>query len=193
MRVSSQVVGTALGLLVVNGCSSTDPGGQADGSAGSGGETVASAGSIAGNGGALGGVGGAAGSNPAGAGSRASGSGGVAGANAAGGAGLSSSGGSFRRRRRAVAPLQQRFDYRFDTVGFFTAPERRAALEAAGAAWSNIIRDKRPFGYRSNRRRDDSRSSAGRAPRGGRFRALGRLNQLPICSRMAWTRSWIRG
>jgi hypothetical protein len=34
-----------------------------------------------------------------------------------------------------------RFDYRFDTAGFFEAPERRAALEAAGAIWSRLIRD----------------------------------------------------
>jgi hypothetical protein len=34
-----------------------------------------------------------------------------------------------------------RFDYRFDTAGFFDVPERRAALEAAGAAWSRLLRD----------------------------------------------------
>jgi hypothetical protein len=32
-----------------------------------------------------------------------------------------------------------KFDYRFDTLGFFQAPERRAALEAAAAEWSSII------------------------------------------------------
>ncbi len=34
-----------------------------------------------------------------------------------------------------------RFDYRFDTAGFFDPPERRAALEAAGAIWSRYIED----------------------------------------------------
>jgi len=33
------------------------------------------------------------------------------------------------------------FDYRFDTRGFFDAPERRAALEQAGAVWSAILLD----------------------------------------------------
>jgi hypothetical protein len=32
-----------------------------------------------------------------------------------------------------------KFDYRFDTLGFFKAPERKAALEAAAAQWSAII------------------------------------------------------
>ena len=32
-----------------------------------------------------------------------------------------------------------KFDYRFDTLGFFKAPERKAALEAAAAQWSSII------------------------------------------------------
>ncbi|VEP12758.1 Dockerin type 1 protein [Hyella patelloides LEGE 07179] len=33
------------------------------------------------------------------------------------------------------------FDYRFDTNGFFDAPERRAALEYAGEIWSNLLQD----------------------------------------------------
>ena len=33
------------------------------------------------------------------------------------------------------------FDYRFDTNGFFDAPDRRAALEAAAAQWEAIIQD----------------------------------------------------
>ncbi|GAB4545807.1 MAG: hypothetical protein Tsb0014_40140 [Pleurocapsa sp.] len=33
------------------------------------------------------------------------------------------------------------FDYRFDTNGFFDAPERRAALEEAGRIWSELIND----------------------------------------------------
>ncbi|MEQ9001768.1 MAG: Calx-beta domain-containing protein [Coleofasciculus sp. B1-GNL1-01] len=33
------------------------------------------------------------------------------------------------------------FDYRFDTNGFFDAPERRAVLEAAADYWKNIIQD----------------------------------------------------
>lgn len=35
------------------------------------------------------------------------------------------------------------FDYRFDTLGWFT-PERRAALEAAAQVWENIIQDDFP-------------------------------------------------
>jgi len=141
MRVLSQVVGTALGLLVVNGCSSTDPGGQTDESgAGTGGESVAAAGSNAGSGGATVGTAGAGGSNPGAAGTLAGGNGGAAGANAAGGAGLAGSGGLSGGGGASSHRFSIRFDYRFDTVGFFT-PERRAALEAAGAAWSNYIRD----------------------------------------------------
>jgi hypothetical protein len=34
-----------------------------------------------------------------------------------------------------------RFDYRFDTAGFFDLPERRDALAAAGALWSRLIQD----------------------------------------------------
>ncbi|MFA8387840.1 MAG: DUF4214 domain-containing protein [Pelagibaca sp.] len=33
------------------------------------------------------------------------------------------------------------FDYRFDSTGFFDDPDRRAALEAAGAEWEAIIQD----------------------------------------------------
>ena len=33
------------------------------------------------------------------------------------------------------------FDYRFDSTGFFDDPDRRAALEAAGAEWEAIIHD----------------------------------------------------
>jgi hypothetical protein len=36
-----------------------------------------------------------------------------------------------------------RFDYRFDTIGWFT-PEKRAALEAAARVWENIILDEFP-------------------------------------------------
>ena len=50
-------------------------------------------------------------------------------------AGFSGSGGVPSRR------FSIRFDYRFDTLGFFAAPGRRAALEAAGALWSNVLRD----------------------------------------------------
>ncbi len=34
-----------------------------------------------------------------------------------------------------------KFDYRFDTRGFFDAPERKAALEAAAAQWSAVLHD----------------------------------------------------
>lgn len=33
------------------------------------------------------------------------------------------------------------FDYRFDSTGFFDAPDRRAALEAAAAHWEDVIAD----------------------------------------------------
>src|SRR3954466_12625127 len=32
-----------------------------------------------------------------------------------------------------------KFDYRFDRVGYFDRPERRAALEAAAASWSGLV------------------------------------------------------
>jgi hypothetical protein len=160
MRVLSRVVGAALGLLVVNGCSSPDPSDPAGAeSAGTGGETAATAGSHAGNGGSgsggsdSGGLGGgnfagssglsagsgglSGGSSAASGGSSAgssAASGGLSGASTAGSGGGSGSGGGPSHR------LSIRFDYRFDTVGFFTA-ERRVTLEAAGAVWSNLIRD----------------------------------------------------
>jgi hypothetical protein len=61
--------------------------------------------------------------------------GGGAGAAGGGPAGNGGTGGGAPSHRFSI-----RFDYRFDTVGFFT-PERRAALEAAGAIWSSVIRD----------------------------------------------------
>ena len=156
MRVSIRVVGAALGLLVVNGCSSPDPSDPAAAeNAGTGGETAATAGSDSGSGGAASGSGGLGAGNAAGSaglaggssagsaglsgsggfsGANFAGSGGLSGGGTAGSGGLSGSGGGSSHR------LSIRFDYRFDTVGFFTA-ERRVALEAAGAVWSNLIRD----------------------------------------------------
>lgn len=43
-----------------------------------------------------------------------------------------------------VAPragLSIKFDYRFDSAGFFSAPERRRSLEAAAAVWSSVVKD----------------------------------------------------
>lgn len=37
-----------------------------------------------------------------------------------------------------------RFDYRFDTNGFFSDPKRRATLEAAAQVWERIIQDEFP-------------------------------------------------
>ena len=37
--------------------------------------------------------------------------------------------------------MKIKFDYRFDTQGFFNDPNRRAALEKAGAIWSSLIND----------------------------------------------------
>jgi hypothetical protein len=140
MRVLSQLAGAALGLFVVNGCSSTDPGGQSvagGGDAGTAGASGASAGSNAGGGGSPGGTGGLGGSAPAGASGLAGGShAGTGGLGGAGTAGSGTAGGGGAGGHR----FSIRFDYRFDTVGFFT-PDRRAALEAAGALWSNLIRD----------------------------------------------------
>jgi len=34
-----------------------------------------------------------------------------------------------------------RFDYRFDTKGFFTAPERKKALEGAARIWGRLVQD----------------------------------------------------
>jgi hypothetical protein len=134
MRVSSQVVGTALGLLVLSGCSSTD--GDPNGSgahAGAGGEATESAGG--GSGGSAGGAGGnhSGGSSGSG-GDRSSAGASTGGAGASGAGGLGGAGGGASHR------FSIRFDYRFDTVGFFT-PERRLALEAAGATWSKLIHD----------------------------------------------------
>ena len=127
MGVLKRVVGTVLGLLVAGGCSgsldpSIDPPGGTD-RAGAGGATEAFAGSNAGGGRTPGGGGGLAGSGR------------QAGDSPAGGGGLAGGGGA------PVHRFSIRFDYRFDTLGFFAAPERRAALEAAGALWSNVIRD----------------------------------------------------
>ena len=125
------LVGPVLSLLVV-ACSSADsidePGGGAgDGSPGVGG----SAGSVVSTGGSSGssGHGGSAGGN---GGSAMGGNGGSA-MGGSGGLPVNDAGNSRR--------FNIRFDYRFDKVGFFTAPERRAALEAAGAVWSRVIRD----------------------------------------------------
>jgi hypothetical protein len=75
------------------------------------------------------------GSGDGGLGSGGTANGGVAGAT--GGAGnAGGSGGNPGGRLFSI-----RFDYRFDTAGFFEAPERRRALEAAGAVWSRLIRD----------------------------------------------------
>jgi hypothetical protein len=149
MRVLGQVVGTALGLLVVNGCSSADGGGPGTGGAEAGGDTAA-AGSSAASGASSGG-GGRGGSNPGSgglAGNGPGGSGGLAGANAAGtsagggaagSVGVSGAGGGASTHHFSI-----KFDYRFDTVGFFT-PDRRAALEAAGALWANHIHDDFPL------------------------------------------------
>jgi len=37
--------------------------------------------------------------------------------------------------------FQIKFDYRFDHTGFFSDPVRRAALDAVGAIWENVIQD----------------------------------------------------
>lgn len=38
-------------------------------------------------------------------------------------------------------PFNITFDYRFDSIGFFNDPARRAALEEAGRIWSSILKD----------------------------------------------------
>jgi hypothetical protein len=149
MRVLGQVAGTVLGLFVVSGCSSADGGGLGAGGTGTAGETGA-AGSGAESGASSSGSGGRGGSNPGSGGRGGNGpdsSGALAGsstggANTAGGGagngGLSGSGGGASSHHFSI-----KFDYRFDTLAFFTA-ERRAALEAAGALWANLIHDDFP-------------------------------------------------
>jgi len=146
MRVFGQVVGTALGLLVVNGCSSTDGGGlETDGEVGghtsAAGANAESGGSSGGRGGSSPGSGGIAGSGPGGsgglAGSQIAGAS-AGGSDAAGGGGLPGAGGGGSTHHFSI-----KFDSRFDTVGFFSA-DRRVALEAAGALWANLIKDDFP-------------------------------------------------
>lgn len=145
MRVLAQVVGAALGLFVLGGCSSADGGGPGAGGAETGGAPSA-AGASADSGANSGGSGGAAGSAGLG-GNSPGGNSGLAGANtggasaggsAAGSGGLSGAGGGASTHRFSI-----HFDYRFDTAGFFSA-DRRAALEAAGALWANLIHDDFP-------------------------------------------------
>ena len=81
-----------------------------------------------------------AGADPSGAGSTSGGAGGAGshgGATAQGGAHSAGAAGS----SAAHHVFSIKFDYRFDTLGFFDvdAPERRAALEAAAATWSAIL------------------------------------------------------
>jgi hypothetical protein len=146
MRVLGQVVGAALGLFVLGGCSSADGGdpgaagaetGGAASAAGASADSGATSGGSGGRGGSASGSGGLGGHGPGG-------SGGLAGADTGGastGGGVTSSGGlSGAGGGTSAHHFSIKFDYRFDTVGFFTA-ERRAALEAAGALWANIIHD----------------------------------------------------
>lgn len=156
MRVLGQVVGAALGLLVVSGCGSTDgdnPGAgnpQTGGNPAAGG-TDATGGAITGSGGLAGsdpnsnepggsnagGTGGFAGTGTAGSHSAGANAGGThaGGSSSAGNGGLAGAGGGAAKHHLSI-----KFDYRFDTLAFFT-PERRVALEAAGAVWSNLIHD----------------------------------------------------
>jgi len=60
-----------------------------------------------------------------------------AGSEATGDAGEESAGGAPSEPAAHVFSIK--FDYRFDRAGFFDAPERRAALEAAAAAWSAVL------------------------------------------------------
>jgi hypothetical protein len=145
MRVLGQAVGAALGLFVVSGCSSSDGsdpgagGAQAGGNtsiAGSSAESGATAGGAGGLGGSSSGSGGIAGHNSGGSGGLAGAN--TAGASAAGSGGLAGTGGGPSTHHFSI-----KFDYRFDTANFFTA-EKRAALEAAGALWGNIIHDDFP-------------------------------------------------
>lgn len=150
LAVWSRLVGSALGVVACAGCSSPDSGDDPMGSSGSAGA------SMGGSGGSSPLTGGSAGSAViGGSGGAAAGSGGAAAGNGGGGAGaLGGSGGGSSRG------LSIKFDYRFDTVGYFALPERRAALEAAGAAWSARLQndfDPIPAGSRLRLRNPENR------------------------------------
>lgn len=148
MRVVNHVVGAAIGLLIVSGCSSNDSGPSGAAGAETGGDNASTAGSsAAGNAGTTAGTAGSSGGNPGNGGTggepSSAGHGGVGGANAAGASnagsgGLSGSAGGASTHRFSI-----KFDYRFDTAGFFTS-DKRVALEAAGAVWSNLIHNDFP-------------------------------------------------
>ncbi|WP_019499186.1 hypothetical protein [Pseudanabaena sp. PCC 6802] len=52
--------------------------------------------------------------------------------------------GSPSQSGQASSSFDIRFDYRYDTNGFFSDPQRRAALEAAANTWESIIKDEFP-------------------------------------------------
>jgi hypothetical protein len=150
MRLRDAIVCT--GLFLTGACGADDEGPeQPEASGGASGNTFGGSagtgfGGSAGTGGASpggsGGMAGAGGSPRAGTGGNATGgnvTGGAGGGNAGGGAGGASAGSGGSGGSGPTFSI--RFDYRFDTAGFFSDPVRRSALEAAGAMWSRVIRD----------------------------------------------------
>lgn len=57
---------------------------------------------------------------------------------------ISSSGSAVSSGTQAARNFDIRFDYRYDTNGFFSDPKRRAVLEAAANIWEGIIKDEFP-------------------------------------------------
>jgi hypothetical protein len=57
---------------------------------------------------------------------------------------ISSSASAVSPETQATRNFDIRFDYRYDTNGFFSDPKRRAVLEAAASTWEGIIKDEFP-------------------------------------------------
>jgi RTX calcium-binding nonapeptide repeat (4 copies) len=57
---------------------------------------------------------------------------------------ISGSGAAVSSGTQAARNFDIRFDYRYDTNGFFSDPKRRAVLEAAANIWEGIIKDEFP-------------------------------------------------
>lgn len=125
-------VGVAGALLV--GCGSSDEGSPL--MAGTGGASD-SGGAPAGGGVAAGGAAGSAAGGMSNGGAGGVSNGGAGGVSSGGGGQGGGAGGA------AGHVFSIRFDYRYDTAMWFT-PERRAALDAAAAAWSAVIADDFP-------------------------------------------------
>lgn len=124
--VSSGAGGSAGNAAGIGGSINAGSGGQGGGTSGAAGSGMSAGGSAGGGLGGSGAMSGGAGSAGAGAGGNA----GMAGAGSGGGGG----GGP-------ASTFQIQFDYRFDSMGMFDDPVRRAALEYAARAWADHLDD----------------------------------------------------